>query len=102
MRGERKKIQELPPGKCKKCGFLYEQHAIASAEEVEFLRSLGYGVFICKDLEELPILSIGPYLEIVAMTTDNEFLSTREIEEMYKSKEPDDPCDSDFMEDISS
>jgi hypothetical protein len=92
---------KLQPGKCKKCGFKYGQHAIASPEEVEFLRSLGYGVFVCKDMEENPFLE-GPYLEIVAMTLDEEFLESDEIEEMFKAREPDDPCDSDYMKDISS
>ena len=94
---------KLPPGgKCRKCGFQYAEHAIATAEEVEFLRSLGYGVFICKDLEDNPFLGIGPYLEIVTMNLDEEFLESDEIGEMYKNREPDDPCDTEFMEDISS
>ncbi len=93
---------KLQPGKCSKCGFLYKQHAIASAEEVEMLRSLGYGVFICKDLEDNPVLAIGPYLEIVAMNLDEEFLKSDEIGEMYKNREPADPCDKEFMEEISS
>ena len=90
-----------PPGKCSKCGFAYGQHAISTAEEVEFLRSLGYGVFVCKDIEDSPFLE-RPHLEIVAMNLDEEFLESDEILEMYKNREPDNPCDSEFMEDISS
>ena len=95
--------EELLPGraKCKKCGFAFKQHAISSPEEIEFLRSLGYGVFVCRDLEDNPLLG-GTYLEVVAMSEDGKFLNTYEIEEMYKNREPDDPCDSEFMEDIST
>ena len=93
----------LLPGrsKCKKCGFAFKKHAISSPEEIEFLRSLGYGVFVCRDLEDNPLLG-GTYLEVVAMSEDGKFLNTYEIEEMYKNREPDDPCDSEFMEDIST
>ncbi len=87
-------------GKCSKCGFQYEQHSIVSYEELAFLRSLGYGAFICRDMEDNPLLKT--YVEIVAMNPEHEFLSTREIEEMYKNREPNDPCDGDYMEEISS
>ncbi len=93
-------LKTKQPGQCSKCGFELEQHAIATAEEVEFLRSLGYGVFVCKDVEDNPLLE--DYLEIVAMNLDKEFLDSNEIEEIYNNREPDDPCDSAFMEDISS
>ena len=91
--------KNLQIGKCKKCGFTYEQHSIVSPEELEFLRSLGYGVFVCRDLEDTPFLET--HLEVVAMK-DDEFLDSDEIAEMYKNKEPDDPCDEEFMEEISS
>ncbi len=97
-----KKKVDLPVGKCKKCGFAYGQHAIASPEEVEFLRSIGYNVFVCKDIiEENPFLE-GDYLEVVATTKDDEFLDGDEIEQLYKNREPGDPCDEEFMEEISS
>lgn len=92
--------ERLEPGKCKKCGFEYRQHAIVTPEEVEFLRSLGYGVFICKDIEDNPFLE-GRHLEIVA-SKDDVFLETDEIEKMYNARGPDDPCDSAFMREISS
>jgi hypothetical protein len=92
-------VRELP--RCKKCGFAFKEHAISTPEEVEFLRSLGYGVFVCKDVEDNPFLK--GFLEIVAMTQDNEFLKSHEIEKMYKkNKEPDNPCDRAFMKEIST
>ena len=92
---------KLQLGRCKKCGFAYEQHAIATLEEVELLRSLGCGIFVCRDMEDNPLLK-GPHFEVVAMTKDKKFLNTYEIEEMYNNRKPDDPCDSEFMEDIST
>ena len=100
MREEGRNLGKRPPGKCSKCGFQYEQHAIATPEELEFLRSLGYGVFICKDREDNPLLKT--YLKIVVMNLEGEFLNTYEIEEMHKNREPNNPCDSDFMRGIST
>ncbi len=101
LQGERPEFSSsMSPGRCKKCGFEYEQHAIATPDEVEFLRSLGYGVFICRDIEDTPALRA--YVEIVAMNLEGEFLNTYEIEETCKNSEPNDPCNSDYMRDIST
>ncbi len=99
MRHYRK--EKLQPGKCKKCGFEYEEHAIATTAEVELLRSLGYAVFICKGIEENSFLT-GAWVEIVAANSDGESLKTDELEEMFKEPEPEEPCDVDYMEEISS
>jgi hypothetical protein len=91
---------KLESSKCKKCGFEYGEHAIATPEEVELLRSLGYGLFICKGVAEYNHFLEGPYVEIVAVSSEGVTLNTCDLEKMFK--EPDNPCDSDFMEDISS
>ena len=86
--------------KCPKCGFAFEEHATALPEEVELLRSLGFGVFVCKDVEDGHPFLEGVYLEVVAMK-DDKFLNSFDIEEIYNNREPDNPCDSGFMEEIS-
>jgi hypothetical protein len=89
--------EKLQPGKCRKCGFTYGEHAISTRGELELLRALGYAAFICRDSEDKPF---GDYVEIVAVSSEGKTLNTDELEEMFK--EPDDPCDEEFMEEISS
>jgi hypothetical protein len=89
--------EKLQPGKCKKCGFDYGEHSMALREELELLRARGYSAFICRDSEDKPF---GDYVEIVAVSLEGKILKTDDIEDMFK--DPEDPCDEEFMEEISS
>jgi hypothetical protein len=70
---------------------------MALREELELLRARGYAAFICRDSEDKPF---GDYVEIVAVSSEGKILKTDDIEDMFK--EPEDPCDEEFMEEISS
>ncbi len=86
---------------CSHCGHSYGEHTIARPDEIETLLSLGFTVYDCDSIDE-----DTPFLEgehrWVWVEKDGVVADCLEIEETCKNVEPDDPCDSDFMKEISS
>jgi hypothetical protein len=91
---------------CDECGFTIGVHALATLSEMETLKSRGYMVIQCNKVgaEDTPFLDYDTW-EVVVFREEApgvmiKFLDCRQIEEMCG--EPDDPCDEEFMEEISS
>jgi hypothetical protein len=86
---------------CKKCGNAEGEHSIARPDEILTLRSLGYEVWDCDSLDDITPLLEGPH-RWVWVEKDGLVADSLEIEEVCRNADPDDPCDSDYMKDISS
>ncbi len=94
--------KKLTLRRCKVCGNAEGAHAIARPDEIPILRSLGYEVYDCDTVDPSPFLDgerRWVWVEKAGLVADS-----LEIEEVRKGKnsQPDDPCDGDYMEEISS
>lgn len=93
---------KLPTRLCKVCGNDETEHTIARPDEVLTLRSLGYEVYECDTVEADPLLDGCPYWVWVCIEKDGLVADCLEIGKVCKKADPENPCDDEFMKDISS
>ena len=89
---------------CKTCGNAEGNHAVTKRNEVGLLRSLGYEVTVCNELDPSP-LDPGSWVEKgywwTWVTKDGTSVDSFEVDEVC-SNHVENPCDSAFMEEIST
>lgn len=93
-------LEKSGPTLCKACGKLDNDHTFFFTEDIETLRSQGCSVTLCDDSEpDMDLSSIELHWGYI-LAPDGSVLQTKEIH--ARCKAPDDPCDGDYVEDISS
>ena len=94
--------KKLPILLCKVCSNDEAEHTIARPDEVLTLRSLGYVVYDCDTVESNPVLDGCTHWAWVWVEKDGLVADCLEIGEVCKKADPDNPCEEDFMKEIST